>query len=123
MAPFVPRPPKMACGSGSEKFGNSHITKKPMWPYIIVGVSVALVTMLIVYIEGKLTDRKRSKVQYLEIVSLTIFTTLLFLFVVSWMSPDSSVKSVMHGGSSPFVGDVVMLPEIGEEMLTGRCPF
>lgn len=95
--------------------------------YGLLALGVTILTIIPVYLESRLSDKKRSKFDYLKIISLTNIVTLVCVYFIKWLSPDQTIGAVVKaaegGGRAAIDGATNLVKEIGEEMLSGEPGF
>jgi len=97
-----------------------------MMTYVYIAVGVALMTVFLMYIDSRLTDKPKKKIIYVKVIAMNIVIVLSIVQLLSWLSPTSRIKDVVQLGgqmTNKISGPVVSIKEIGEEMLAGDAPF
>lgn len=97
-----------------------------MLTYVIVAIGVAVITALIMYLDSRLFDRPKQRSVYIKTILMTVTIVLVTLGILSWLSPSKNPTDVIQMGSKSapkITGNMVAVPEIGEEMLAGEAKF
>ena len=97
-----------------------------MLSYIFIAIGVSIVTAIILYLDSRLFDRPKKRMTYIKVISMTVIIVLATIMVLAWLSPSKNLKDIVQmGGKSTKIsgGPVVLVPEIGEEMLAGDAQF
>ena len=95
--------------------------------YIWITLGVAVITCLLLYLDGRLFDRPKKRIVYIKTIIMTVGLVLLTLVFLSWLSPTKNPADVIQMGGKirPKItgGPTVLIPEIGEEMFMGDAKF
>jgi predicted permease len=98
-----------------------------MWTYILLAISVTLITWAMMYIDSRLFDKPKARFTYVKGIFMVNAIVFAAISVLTWLSPDlEGVKKVMQiGGSAPKItnGPMELIADIGEEMIGGAAPF
>jgi hypothetical protein len=93
-----------------------------MLTHLFIAIGVGVITWLLLYLDSRLFDKPKKRVTYIKVILMTEVIVWSVIYVLTWLSPNSNVKDVLK--SSPKIaGNVVNIPEIGEEMLSGEAKF
>jgi len=97
-----------------------------MLTYILIAIGVSILTTLFMYIDGKLFDRCKKKKTYIKVIIMNNIIVFSVIYLLLWLSPSGNLKTIINSSvkaTQQIVGNIVKVPEIGEEMLGGAVPF
>lgn len=93
----------------------------------VLVLSISILTFLIVFIENKLLDKKRTKLDYFKVILMTNLVSLAVIRILFWIAPEGNLKAFQQifgkipekitGGKTDYV------QEIRESMFVGEPQF